>query len=135
MKIKKLINKIKYIVIIFNFLAICLLNISTAETKNLSDTWRISGDTAEIAGYDEFELQTEVIPQIIYIILSLLGVIFMILMVYGGSIWMTAGGKEDRVSKAKDLIQAAVIGLIIVVSAYAISFFVVSKITKGVLVD
>ena len=139
MKIKKSINKIKYIVIIFNFLAICLFNISIAETKaetkNLSDTWRISNNTAETAGYDEWKLQTDVIPQIIHIILSLLGVIFMILMVYGGSIWMTAGGKEDRVKKAKDLIQAAIIGLIIVVAAYAISFFVVSKITKGVLVD
>ena len=135
MKIKKSINKLKYIVIIFNFLAICLLNISIAETKNLSNAWEVSGNTAKIAGYNKTSDYEYIISQIIFTVLTLLGVIFMILMVYGGSIWMTAGGKEDRVKKAKDLIQAAIIGLIIVVAAYAISFFVVSKITKGVLVD
>ena len=135
MKIKKLTNKIKYIVIIFNFLVICLFNISIAETKNLSDAWSISDNTAENAGYDKTANYENIVSQIIFTTLSLLGVMFMCLMVYGGSIWMTAGGKEDRVNKAKDLIQAAIIGLIIVVAAYAISLFVVSKMTKGVLVD
>ena len=137
MKIKKLINKIKYTAIIFNFLVICLFNISIAEIKaaNLSDAWTKSNTVAKKAGYNETSNYEYIVSQIIFTILTLLGVIFLILMVYGGSIWMTAGGKEDRVKKAKDLIQAAIIGLIIVVSAYAISFFVVSKMTEGVLTN
>lgn len=62
---------------------------------------------------------------IINSILSLLGVIFVGLMIYGGYLWTTAMGKEQQVSKAKDLITRAVIGLIIIVGAYAISYFVV----------
>ena len=127
MEIKKAINKIKYIIIVF----ICLFNITVSQAKNLSDAWNVSDNVAENAGYDKTLNYEEIIQTIIFTVLSLLGVIFLVLMVYGGSIWMTAGGKEDRVNKAKDLIAAAVIGLVIVVSAYAISIFVVSKITES----
>ncbi len=53
--------------------------------------------------------------------LSLLGVIFLLLMIYGGFRWMLARGNEQEIEKAKNLIQAAVIGLMIVLSAYAIT--------------
>ena len=65
----------------------------------------------------------------------MLGMIFLILMLYGGYLWMTAAGKEERVTKAKNLITAAIIGVIIVVSAYAISYFVIEKTTKMILDD
>lgn len=60
--------------------------------------------------------------------LSLLGTIFLILMVYAGILWMTAQGNDDKVSKAKDIIQAAIIGLVVVMSAYAITSFITSKV-------
>ncbi len=58
--------------------------------------------------------------------LSILGVIFLVLTVYGGYLWMTAQGAEEEVTKAKKLITQAVIGLAIVMGAYAISYFVTS---------
>ncbi|OGF21054.1 hypothetical protein A2Y83_01835 [Candidatus Falkowbacteria bacterium RBG_13_39_14] len=63
----------------------------------------------------------EIIGQIIQIILSFLGVIFLVLMVYGGYLWMTGGGNEEQIAKAKNIMGAAVIGLIIVLAAYAIT--------------
>lgn len=57
-------------------------------------------------------------------ILSFIGVIFMILVIYGGFLWMTARGNEQQVEKAKTLIIQSVIGLIIVLSAYAITSLV-----------
>ncbi len=71
----------------------------------------------------------EIIGLIIKIILSFLGVIFLVLMIYGGYTWMTARGNEQQVTKAKDLIIAAVIGLIIVLSAYAITAYIGGAIT------
>ena len=65
--------------------------------------------------------------------LSILGIIFIALMLYGGFLWMTAGGKEEQLTKAKELIQAAVIGLIIIVAAYAISFFIFNWLTPRTL--
>lgn len=56
--------------------------------------------------------------------LGLLGIIFLILIIYAGYNWMIAQGEEEKVNKAKDTIQRAVIGLIIIISAYAITYFV-----------
>ncbi|MFA7365039.1 MAG: hypothetical protein WCZ12_01605 [Patescibacteria group bacterium] len=57
-------------------------------------------------------------------ILSFIGVIFMVLIVYAGFSWMTARGNDQQVEKAKNLIFRAIIGLIIVLAAYAITTFV-----------
>ena len=65
--------------------------------------------------------------------LSILGIIFIVLMLYGGYLWMTASGNEAQLTKAKELIQAAVIGLIIIVAAYAISFFIFNWLTPRTL--
>ncbi len=65
--------------------------------------------------------------------LSFIGVIFLLLLIYGGYLWMTDRGNEDQVAKAKKLIQAAVIGLIIVVAAYSISWFVINVLTQSTL--
>lgn len=56
--------------------------------------------------------------------LSMIGVLFFILMVYGGFLWMTARGNEEQTTKAKNTITAAVIGIIIVLASYAITNFV-----------
>ncbi len=67
--------------------------------------------------------------KIIGVALSFVGAIFFILMIYGGFLWMTARGDEGQVTKAKDLIFAAVIGLVIVLSAYAITSFLGTQLT------
>lgn len=59
--------------------------------------------------------------------LGLLGVIFIILMLIAGYNWMTASGNEEKVTKAKETIWRAIIGLIITVGAYAIWYFVLTK--------
>ena len=74
------------------------------------------------------------ISQIITLILSLLGVIFLGFTIYGGLMWMTAQGNEEKVTKAKDLLTEAIIGVIIVLAAYAISYFVF-KATSGSLLS
>jgi hypothetical protein len=63
---------------------------------------------------------------IIGVLLSLLGVIFLGFTIYGGIMWMTAEGEEARVEKAKSIIANSLIGLVIVLAAYAISVFVIT---------
>ena len=53
-------------------------------------------------------------------VLGLLGILFIILIIVGGFQWMTAGGNEDAIKKAQSRIKNAVIGLVIIVSSYAI---------------
>ena len=63
--------------------------------------------------------------------LGLLGIIFLVLMVYGGYTYMTAQGEQEKVDKALSTIRRAIIGLIIVVSAYAITYFVFTSLSGG----
>lgn len=63
--------------------------------------------------------------------LSMIAVIFFILMVYGGFMWMTAHGDSGQIDKAKDTIIAAVIGIIVVLASYAITNFVFKAVDGG----
>jgi hypothetical protein len=72
-----------------------------------------------------------IIGQIVGAALSLIATLFMVLLIYGGFIWMTARGNESEVTKAKDMITAAIIGLVIVLSAYAITKFIGSALFEG----
>ncbi len=64
------------------------------------------------------------IGQIIGVVLSFVGVLFLILMIYGGILWMTAAGNEEQVKKARGLMFNALIGLVIVLAAYALTAFI-----------
>lgn len=64
------------------------------------------------------------VGKIVGTVLSFVGVIFLILIIYAGIKWMTSAGNEKAVESAKSLIMAAVIGLIIVLGAYAITAFI-----------
>jgi len=59
--------------------------------------------------------------------LGFLGLIAVVFVLYGGFTWLTAAGNEERISKAKKIISAAVVGLIIVLLAWAIVSFVVNQ--------
>ncbi len=66
--------------------------------------------------------------EIINAFLSLFGILFLALMVYGGYLWMNARGNEQQVEKAKNLITAAVIGMVIALSGYIVTRFVLEGI-------
>jgi hypothetical protein len=63
-------------------------------------------------------------------VLSFVGILFLVLMIYAGFLWMLAGGNDQQVQKAKSLIGAAVIGLIIVLAAYAFTTLLGDMLTK-----
>ena len=60
---------------------------------------------------------------LIRVLLSLLGAVLLLLIIYSGFLWMTAGGNKERVETARNYIQNAVIGLVIILAAYAITTF------------
>ncbi len=68
---------------------------------------------------------------IINIILGFLGILAVVLILFGGFKWMTAAGNEDKVAEAKKLLVAGVIGLIIILAAYALAAFVLDAIFRA----
>jgi len=71
------------------------------------------------------------ILKIIRIAFGILGVITLVLIIYAGVIWMTSGGKQESIAKAKKIIINAVIGLIIIILAAAITEFVFRQINNA----
>jgi len=76
------------------------------------------------AGFDSNARIGSIMATVIKAFLGLLGIIFIFLMVLAGYHWMTAAGDEQKITKAKDTIRTAIIGLIIIVAAYSITYFV-----------
>ena len=68
------------------------------------------------------------IGTILNAVLGLVGVIALGVILYGGFRWMTAAGNEEAVGEAKKIITAGVIGLIIVIVAWAVVSFVISTV-------
>lgn len=119
----------KKLVIIFIFLTLVLPALSLADWK---DDWGGLKTTAQDgAGLKYIDIAL-FIGFIIRAVLSTVGVIILIFMVYGGYLWMASGGNEQMVKKAKDILTNAAIGLIIVLAAYAITTFVVRGITGAI---
>lgn len=69
-----------------------------------------------------------IIVRIINASLILLGIIFLVLFVMSGYQWMTAGGNEDSIKTAKSRMTNAVIGLVIVLMSWTITYFVTYRI-------
>lgn len=76
--------------------------------------------TANRAGYTENSVIV-IGGNVLNLILSFVGILFLVMTITGGFIWMTAAGNASKVSTAQKLIVAGIIGLIIVVSAYVIT--------------
>ncbi|PIU10605.1 hypothetical protein COT27_02285 [Candidatus Kuenenbacteria bacterium CG08_land_8_20_14_0_20_37_23] len=72
------------------------------------------------------------IGTIIYYILGFLGIIALTLIIAAGIMWMTAGGNEESVTKSKGLLKGAVIGTIIILVSYALTYFVVTVILEDI---
>ena len=82
------------------------------------------GDTAGYVTTGNESNLSSLLGAVVKVALSLLGMIFVVLMIYAGYHWMTAAGDQAKVDKSKDTLWRAIIGLIIVVGAYAIWEFV-----------
>lgn len=74
---------------------------------------------------------TETVAGIIQVIIGFLGVVAIIIILLGGLKWMTSAGNEEKVGEAKKLLTAGVIGLIIILAAYAITTFVIEALISA----
>lgn len=108
------------------------LNLLLIPTANIHAQADLSQDIAQKSGYSVSGVTTntlsETVGKIIKIVLGFLGIIFLSLTVYAGVLWLTSGGNEEKISKAVGILKTSVIGLIIIVAAYSITYFVLTNI-------
>ncbi len=88
------------------------------------------GNTLGLASTDLVDIAINVVKWALGFV-SLVAVSYLI---YGGYLWLTAAGNEQRVEKAKQVILQAVIGIVIIILAWAIVLFAArtaSNVTSG----
>ena len=107
------------------FVAPQLANAQALEADDLFDD-----SFSENTGLGTSDLKTT-IANLIRVVLGFLGIIAVVIVLMGGFKWMTAGGNDEKVSDAKKMLIAGVIGLAIILSAYAITTFVVSSLIEA----
>ena len=90
-------------------------------------------ESATSAGIGESSLPA-ILGRIFKIVLSVLGLIALVVVIIAGIQWMTSGGNSEKIKKAKALLSAGLIGLLIIVCAYAMVSFIISSlggVTEG----
>ena len=87
--------------------------------------------TANAAGIGAQSDLITIIGRIINIALGFVGVIFLVILIYAGYTYMTAGGDPKKVETAQAWIRNAVIGMIIVAFSFAIVNFILNWLTSG----
>jgi len=71
------------------------------------------------------------VMSIVNVLLGFLGIIAIIIILWGGFRWMTAGGNEEKVGEAKQIITAGIIGLVIIFIAYALATFIITQLISA----
>ena len=100
-------------------------------TKSNPTLDQLSG-VAENAGLVS-KSPTALIGSIIKWVLGFMGVVLAIMIIYGGILWMSAGGNTEQISKARNTIINGIIGLVIVFAAYSIARFVIEGLQTEIL--
>jgi hypothetical protein len=85
------------------------------------------------AAAEEFKMPeidpAEFIGRVIKLIFGVSGSLAFAMILYGGFLWLTSGGAPETITKAKNIVIWAVLGLMVIFAAYAI----VANVTKIVL--
>ena len=96
-----------------------------------ADPFGINPVGNEVAGKLGNRDLRETAANLINVLLGLLGLIAVVIVLAGGFKWMTAGGSEDKIAEARKMIFSGVIGLAIILSAWAISLFVINQLSSA----
>lgn len=102
-----------------------------SDSSGLKQTGEPAGFYTNIANEDQTAIEN-IFARVIAIALSLIGMFFFILMLYSGYLWLMSKGDTKDIDKAKENIKHALIGIIVVLGAYAITKILVPVISTWV---
>jgi hypothetical protein len=73
----------------------------------------------------------DVIGKALGVLMTVLGIIFLIIVVYGGITWMTAAGDPESVKKGRSMIIEGALGLAVTMAAYSLTYYVVDAVVNA----
>ena len=122
-----------FILLTLGLLLSLYLPVYAISTPDSDSLLKKAGNTAgyAVVSTNEQSVSTQ-LGKIIKSALSLVGTIFLVLVIYAGILWMTASGNDDQVNQSIGILRSAVIGLAIVASAYSLTgFFLASTLLSA----
>lgn len=132
-------ERLRYLLsLIFVSLTLCLAPLATVvQAQGFTADETGLTNTADAAGYStEVPCREEpggcipaFIGAFVNALLGIFGSLFLVLIMWGGVQYMLAGGEEGKVQKARQTLQNAILGMLIVVASYAIASFVLDAVS------
>lgn len=122
MKKRALLFKIAFFTAVTCFLLTSVSSLALADPRD-PETLSFPNPLGNEEGSDDPNI---IIGQVINAVLGVVGSLALLMFVYGGFTWMLAAGNSERIEKGKNIIIWAVLGLVVIFSAYAIVNFVLT---------
>ncbi len=72
-----------------------------------------------------------IIGNLINAVLSVIGILLLVYLIYAGFLWMTSGGEDKKAEQAKTMIKNAIIGLLIIATSFVIADFVLNAMIQA----
>ncbi len=121
--------KHKYLLFLFSFLLFGGIFLASSHVFAQADAFGVNTVKGFLPlGGEDIRL---IAAKIIRIFLSLLGIIAIGLIMYAGFTWMTSGGNEEKIATAKKTLINATIGLVIIMSSFAITQFILGRLADA----
>ena len=130
-------TKIIAITIIFSVFSLVFAPTAKVMAIDADDYWGGSAirqyvnDNSGLADGDTARDPRQIVVDIIKIVLGFLGILAVIIILFAGFKWMTAGGNEENITSAKQMLIAGIIGLVIILSSYALATFIINQIVAS----
>ncbi len=87
-----------------------------------------SSDSSNKLCNDDGSNASGIIKNLVNTLLFVLGIVSVVMMIYGGMVYTTSAGDSSKITKAKNIIIYSVVGMVVAMSAFAIANFVVGVI-------
>lgn len=125
------------------FLFIPLISFAQNQNSNFPQTNNLPQNNTEEPQSSDFGLNylanlnlpsgdpRQIIMNIISLLLGFMGILAIVIFIYGGFMLMVSGGDEDRISAARRLMVSAVIGIIIILSSYVMVSFIITFVNRS----
>jgi len=125
-------KKLLSAIILLTFLVIPTFLVTQTNTAVASSLWDAQVGIEDVGqkAYGESVSPQDIritIMKIVNVVLQFLAVIFLVLIIISGYQWMTAGGNEEQIKKAKKNLSNAVIGLVIILASWSIAYFILRR--------
>lgn len=121
----------KILPVLIIFILLPLASVSAAVIDPSGTNYGLNDPTFQQLNINQGSDLKDIVVSIINIALGLLGIIAVIIIMYGGFKWMTAAGNEDQVTQARKMIIDGVIGLVVIFLAWAIASFVINQLVNA----